>query len=105
MGDHAKNGEIECAVRELKRQMRAVRLALETNLGRKLEPKDPVLAWMPSFAADVISRHRLGSDGKTAWSRETGRKFAPSLQFGEKVMLREAKERELELPSLIGSHV
>ena len=41
VGDHAQNGEIEVAVRELKRQMRAIRLALESRLGRRLEPKDP----------------------------------------------------------------
>ena len=57
VGDHAKNGEIECAVRELKRQMRAVRLALETNLGRKVDTKDPVLAWMPTFAATHPDHH------------------------------------------------
>ena len=72
VGDHAKKGEIECAVRELKRQMRALRLALESRLGLKLGAKDPMLTWMPTFAADAMARHRVGSDGKTAWLRETG---------------------------------
>ena len=94
VGDHAENGEIECCVRELKRQMRAMRLALENNLGTTLDAKDPVLAWMPAFAADVISRYRRGSDGKTGWQRESGRQWAKrALQFGEKIMIREAKER------------
>ena len=74
--------------------MRAVRLALESKLGAKLKAKDPVLTWIASFAADAISRHRLGSDGKTPWLRETGRKWAkPAFQFGEKILMREAKER------------
>ena len=94
VGDHAQNGEIECAVRELKRQMRAMRLALESKLGKALDAKDPVLAWMPSFAADVLSRYRRGRDGKTAWQRETGKQWAKgALQFGEKIMIKEAKER------------
>jgi len=94
VGDHQANGEIESGVRELKRQMRAVRMALERRLGRKLEGKDPVLAWIPTFSGDVMARHRKGKDGKTPYERETGRKWAKGgLEFGEKVFIKEAKER------------
>ena len=43
VGDHAANGSIEVGVRELKRQMRALRLALEQRLGRSLSSRDPML--------------------------------------------------------------
>ena len=66
VGDRTENGEIECCVRELKRQMRAMRLALDSRLGKALDAKDPVLTWMLSFAGDVMTRYRRGSDGKTA---------------------------------------
>ena len=94
MGDHAQNRELEVVVRELKRQMRSIRLALESRLGRRLDPKDPVMTWMPAFAGDVLTRYRRGNAGKTAWHRETGRQWAKgAFQFGEKIMMGEAKER------------
>ena len=94
VGDHQKNGDIEVAVRELKRQMRAVRMSLEQRLGRVLAEDDPLLMWIPTFAGDCIAFHRRGSDGKTPWERETGRKWRrPCLEFGEKVMIKEAYDR------------
>ena len=89
MGDHSANGDIECAVRELKRQMRAIRFALEQKLQKKLSEKDPILSWIPTFAGDVLARYRRGKDGKTAWERETGRRWKkPALEFGEAICIR-----------------
>ena len=94
VGPHAKNGEMEWAVHELRRQLHAIRLSLEIRLGRKLESKDPVLTWMPAFVADVMARHRRGTDWSTAWVRETCRERARgAFQFGEKLMMREARDR------------
>ena len=82
-GNHQPNDEIKSAVREVKRQMRAVRLQLEKNLGRVPDEKGPILAWVPSFSADNMAMYKVGSDGKTAYERETGRKWAKqSLEFG-----------------------
>ncbi|CAE7246360.1 HCN2, partial [Symbiodinium microadriaticum] len=94
VGDHQKNGEIESAVREFKRQMRAVRMSLEGRLARALPDDDPFLMWIPTFAGDCIAFHRRGADVKTPWERETGRKWRrPFLEFGEKVMIKEAYDR------------
>eukprot|EP00971_Amphidinium_carterae_P289858 5755693-Amphidinium_carterae.1 len=74
--------------------MRALRLALEGKLKRKLTEEDPMLAWIATFAGDVIARFRKGEDGKTPWQRETGRKWAgDALEFGERFFIKEAKER------------
>lgn len=94
VGDHQKNGDIESGVRELKRQMRAIRMNLENRLGKELSEDDPLLTWIPTFAGDCIAFHRRGDDGKTPWERETGAKWRrPCLEFGEKVMMKEAYER------------
>ncbi|CAK0904033.1 unnamed protein product, partial [Prorocentrum cordatum] len=94
VGDHQANGSIEVGVREVKRQMRATRLALEQKLGHKLNESDPMLSWIAGFAADTIAKHRRGSDGKTPYERETGRKWKkPSIQFGEKIAFKVARER------------
>ena len=94
VGDHQANGSIESAVRQLKSQMRALRLGLERRLGKVLAEDDPVLCWIATFAGDIIARYRKGSDGKTPWQRETGRRWAgEALEFGEKLFIKEAKER------------
>ena len=93
VGDHAPN-QAEPAVRQVKAQMRSVRTALEAKLGMTLHQNDPMLMWIPEFAANTIARYRKGRDGKTPWHRETGRPWRRhSLQFGEKIMIKEAVER------------
>ena len=94
VGDHQANGDIESTVRTLKAQMRATRFALESRLGRQLAHDDPILTCIPTFAGDTIARFWKGPDGKTPWEREQGRKCAgDSLEFGERFVMKEAKER------------
>ena len=91
-GDHQANGEIEAAVREVKRQCRVLKYALESKLGRQLKDDDPMLAWVPRHAADLICRYRRGEDGKTPEQRRTGKQWRkPALEFGERVLFREAR--------------
>ena len=53
------------------------------------------LTWIPTIAGDVMAKYRRGTDGKTPWERETGRKWnKQALVFGEKVMIKEAVERQ-----------
>ena len=93
VGDHRANGHAESSVKQVKGQMRSIRLSLEQKLGIKLAEDHPLLQWIPMFAGDAISRHRRGPDGKTPYERELQRKWTrPALEFGEKIFLKEAKE-------------
>ena len=66
---------------------------MESRL-RPLAHDEPILTWIPTFAGDTIARFRKGPDGKTAWEREQGRKWAgDSLELGERFFMKEAKER------------
>eukprot|EP00971_Amphidinium_carterae_P093535 1851011-Amphidinium_carterae.1 len=49
-------------VREIKRQMRAIRTLSKEELGAGMPDNHLALAWMPSFAADVINRYGLGKE-------------------------------------------
>ena len=70
--DHQSNGSTEASVRELKMQMRAVRIHLEKRLGIVLANDDLILAWIPTFSGDVISRYPLGTrDGSQVVSSES----------------------------------
>ena len=83
-GDSSANGLAEGAVREVKAQVRVLRSQLEQRLGERLPEDEPVLAWIPRHAANVLSRFRLQEDGRTAEQRRTGRRWRrPTLEFGE----------------------
>ena len=91
VGDSKANGEIESAVKEVKGIIRATKSNLEKKLGKTLDRKDPMLAWMPTYAADMISRHRVGKDGCTAEKRRTGKNWGrPGFQYGELIHVKEA---------------
>ena len=87
-GDKQANGLAEVAVRETKRQSRALFSELEERLG-KIEPSHPLLLWLSRHATFCLSRFKIGDDGKTPYTRLTGRKWKrPMVQFGERVWFR-----------------
>ena len=91
-GDHMTNGRVEMAVREVKRQSRTLRISAEQNTSVRIADDSPLLSWLPRFAAQVMNKMRVGSDGKTRELR-TGRRWRkPMAQFGEKVWFRKIGE-------------
>ena len=92
-GDHQGNGFIENAVKEIKKQCRVIRSDLEEKLGFSLKDSDPVLRWLPRYAADAITRYRKGLDGRTPERRRTGRAWnKPTIRFGERAYFRPVGE-------------
>ena len=63
----ASNGAAECAVREVKRMIRAILSELETKLGKQIDPRHSVLAWIARRAALLLTRFRVGEDGESAY--------------------------------------
>ena len=87
--DHQANGFIEVAVREVKRQVRAVLSDLQERLGFDIKPSHPCMTWLPRHAAYLLTRFRIGPDGKTPYERTFGRTWrAPLVSFGEHVLFR-----------------
>ena len=64
-GDHQANGLAEVGVREIKARTRILRSQLEQRLGSRIDPKDPLMSWIPQHAANCVSRYRLVADGRT----------------------------------------
>ena len=93
VGDHAANGDAEEAVKKIKQQIRKMKGSLDDFFGEYLDPSHSLIAWLPRHAADLITKYKIGHDGKTADQRRTGKKWKmPLLQFGE---------RELTLDSCV----
>ena len=67
-------GSIERAVQEMEGRIRALLISLETRLGRNLDAKERVIAFIPEYAAYLSNRMIVGEDGKTAYERLKGKK-------------------------------
>ena len=50
-GDHMANGRVEMAVREVKRQCRALRISAEQNTSVRIADDSPLLSWLPRFCS------------------------------------------------------
>ena len=69
-------GAAERAVRTIKGQVRKMASALYTRMG--------VMTWLTPYAAVVVNRRMVGSDGKTSQERIKGRRSLRSMcEFGQ----------------------
>ena len=94
--DHQGNGAVEVAVREVKAQSRTLKIALEGKLGVELPSDSGILVWLVTFAADMITRCRVGRDGKTAWMRMRHKAYDKSFPlFGERVWWMPVQDRAM----------
>lgn len=88
-GDSRANGCCEVAVRETKRQVKAMKSALEEKLDIKIGERHPILAWIG--IGMQTSRFRAGPDGRTPYERSRRRWLRPSVVFGERVWFKPLK--------------
>ena len=86
-GESKSNGMIESAVRELEGMIRTTKDHIETKMGGKLDQDSPMLAWIVESAGTIITRYRIGSDGRTAYQRLKGKRPSNMIvPLGEKVL-------------------
>ena len=65
VGERATNRVAESSMREVKRQTRTLKFALQTRVG-KFVGSDSTLKWIPTMASDAVSFSRIGRDDFTA---------------------------------------
>ena len=78
---------------------RTLKAALEHRIGVKVPPDARILCWLVEFAAYLVNRRDIGSDGKTPTHRLHGRTDnTPILEFGEDLVhaRHASKRRNLE---------
>ena len=73
-GDHASNGDIEKAVQEVEGMIRTLLHFIERKCGRKLSTKCPARIWLMEHTGQIISRMKMGKDGKVPYERVRGKK-------------------------------
>ena len=89
-GESASNGRVEEAGRTIRDMVRVLKLQLEAKLNRTVAIQEPIMHWMVRWAAMLLSRFRVGGDGKTAYQRQTGKRCVSDVvPFGETMWYRE----------------
>ena len=81
------NGKIERGIKGLEGQLRALLLGMERRLGRELNAEEPIVTFMPEYAAYLLNHRETGGGGKTAYERNKGRKASVlGIELGEKLL-------------------
>ena len=77
---------MERAVQEVEGALRAGYISLQERIGRRLDARERIVAFLPEYVVYLLNRLRVGKDGKTAYERVRGKKTSVvGLEFGEKV--------------------
>ena len=70
--DKQSKGEVKYAVQEVQGKVRTLKYALESRIGRKIDPGADYFAWMVSHASLLLNVYHRGDDGRTPWERRKG---------------------------------
>ena len=90
------NGRVERAVQTLEGHIRMLLLGLEQRLGFKVDAREPIVTYMPEYAAYLLNWLEVGKDGKTAYERNKGKRAKVlGLEFGEKVLYKTRPEGKM----------
>ena len=83
------NGAVERAIQTWEGQVRTMKDALESRIGEEIGPDHVVMTWLAEYAATLLRRCLISSDGRTPYEKIKGRPSRrPMAEFGEKVWYR-----------------
>ena len=83
--EHQSNGTIEVTVREIQKQVREMKSALEERMKCEVLSRHPILAFLVEHAERLMSRHQVGRDGRKAYELHAGKPYRRQLvEFGER---------------------
>jgi hypothetical protein len=68
------NGIVEKGVGDVEGEVRAMFLGFQERLGRKVDARERIVAFIPEYAAYLMNRLVQGADGKVAYERIKGKK-------------------------------
>ena len=87
MRRRGSHGRAERGIQTLEGRIRILLLSLEARVGQTIDAKEPMVTYMPEYAAYLLNRLQVGKDGKTAYERTKGKRSTVlGLEFGEKVL-------------------
>ena len=84
--EHQSNGTIEVTVREIQKQIRVMKSALEERMKCEVPSRHPILAFPVEHAVKLMLSYQVGRDGRTAYELHAGKPYRRQLvEFGERV--------------------
>ena len=84
--EHQSIGTIEVTVREIQKQVRVMKSALEERMKCEVPSRHPILAFLVEHAGRFMSRYQVGRDGRTAYELHAGKPYRRQLvENGERV--------------------
>ena len=99
--DSKSNGLVENAIRRVQVMIRTLRSSLQAKLGVKVGKGHALYPWLIEWAADLLTRYKVNSEGRTAVEEIRGKKSARSFaQFGEQIMYMPAQTAAGKLDKL-----
>ena len=86
--DSSGNGEIEAAVKHVTGVIASNKLDLERRVGMVIPQSHPIISWLVSYSAWMLTVRVIGQDGLTAYERIRHKRFTKRLVcFGEAVQV------------------
>ena len=84
------DGVAERAAQEIEGRLRAILLEFELRVGEEVDSREPIMTFIPEYAAYLMNRLEVGKDGKTAYERVKGKVgTVVGSEFGEKGVVEE----------------
>ena len=81
------NGVVERAIQGVEGLVRTLKCACEARWGVQLRPDEKTVVFLAEYAACLINKLEVGTDGKTAWERSRGKRgVVMAVEFGERVL-------------------
>ena len=92
-GESSSNGKVEEAGKTTRSLVKVFKDMIEDKTGQEIESDCVVMLWLVRWAAMLYSRFKIGTDGKTSYERQKGRKRRQEvIPFAEKVLYKKLKE-------------
>jgi hypothetical protein len=102
VGESESNGAVERAIQTWEGQVRTMKDALEYRIGGVITPDHAIMTWLVQYAATLLRRCLVGSDGRTAHEKVKGRTSRrPVAEFGEKVWYKPLHTRKTKLDMVL----
>ena len=91
------NGVAEKAAEDIEDLIRRIFLGLQERLGRTIDARERIVAFIPQYAAYLYNRLHKGDDGKVPYERCRGKHpTVMGAEFGEKILYKIPKGAKKE---------
>ena len=87
VGESECNGRVENVIKRVQEKVRTLRHHVEYQIKAKIPDDAPIMSWLVTWSAELISKYAVGEDGKSPYGRIRKEDcVTPLVLFGETVL-------------------